>query len=69
MRSDTGTVRGEGRIVSMGRRVAFTEASLTDRAGQVYASATSNLTDTELAQHSLAGEEFHGTIWHVPTIR
>ena len=43
MRSDTGTVRGEGKVVTMGRRAAFTEARLTDRAGGLYASATSSL--------------------------
>ncbi len=42
MRSDTGTVRGEGRVVTMGRRAAFAEARLTDRAGEPYASATSS---------------------------
>lgn len=40
---DTGPVRAEARIVSMGRRVAFTEAKLTDASGRVYATATSTL--------------------------
>ncbi len=42
MRSDTGTVLGEGKVVTMGRRAAFAEARLTDRAGEPYASATSS---------------------------
>ncbi|HEY2481783.1 MAG TPA: PaaI family thioesterase [Caulobacteraceae bacterium] len=43
MSLDTGPVRAEGRVVSLGRRAAFAEASLTDRAGRLYASATSTL--------------------------
>ncbi len=43
MTKDTGPVRAEGKIVSLGRRVAFTEARLTDKAGKLYASATSSL--------------------------
>ncbi|MBT1076940.1 PaaI family thioesterase [Geobacter grbiciae] len=43
MTKDTGTVRAEGRIVTFGRRAAFTEARLTDMAGKLYASATSSL--------------------------
>ena len=39
----TGPVRAEGWVVSMGRRVAFAEARLTDAKGQLYASATSTL--------------------------
>ncbi len=41
--ADTGTVRAEGVVVSMGRRAAFAEARLTDVAGRLYASATSTL--------------------------
>ena len=40
---DTGAVRAEGRVQSLGRRVAFAEADLKDREGRVYASATSTL--------------------------
>ncbi len=40
---DTGLVRAEGRVLSFGRRVAFSEAKLTDSAGRLYASATSTL--------------------------
>ncbi len=43
MTKDTGVVRAQGRITSIGRRVAFAEASLTDAAGKVYATATSTL--------------------------
>jgi len=40
---DTGPIRAEGRVLSIGRRAAFTEATLTDAAGKVYATATSTL--------------------------
>jgi uncharacterized protein (TIGR00369 family) len=43
MTKDTGLVRAEGRVVSMGRRVAFAEATLKDRNGRLYATATSTL--------------------------
>lgn len=43
MTKETGPVRAEGKIVSIGRRAAFTEARLTDVAGKLYASATSSL--------------------------
>lgn len=43
MTADTGTVRAEGVVVSIGRRVAFAEARLTDRDGRLLASATSTL--------------------------
>ena len=36
-------MRAEGKIVSIGRRAAFTEARLIDIAGKLYASATSSL--------------------------
>jgi acyl-coenzyme A thioesterase PaaI-like protein len=36
-------VRAEGKVVSIGKRVAFAEARITDAAGQLYASATSTL--------------------------
>jgi uncharacterized protein (TIGR00369 family) len=39
----TGVVRAEGRVITMGRRVAFAEAKLTDASGKLYASATSTL--------------------------
>jgi uncharacterized protein (TIGR00369 family) len=41
--SQTGPLRAEGRVLSMGRRVAFAEAKLVDSAGRLYASATSTL--------------------------
>jgi len=43
MTDQTGLVRAEGRVVSVGRRAAFAEATLTDSAGRLYASATSTL--------------------------
>jgi uncharacterized protein (TIGR00369 family) len=43
MTKNTGRVRAEGRVVSLGRRAAFAEATLTDEAGRLYASATSTL--------------------------
>lgn len=43
MTKETGPVRAEAKIVSIGRRAAFAEARLTDLAGKLYASATSSL--------------------------
>jgi uncharacterized protein (TIGR00369 family) len=43
MTADTGLVRAEGRVVSMGRRAAFAEARLMGADGRLYASATSSL--------------------------
>jgi uncharacterized protein (TIGR00369 family) len=40
---DTGLLRAEGRVRSLGRRVGFAEASLTDSEGRLYATATSTL--------------------------
>jgi len=40
---NTGLLRAEGRVLSLGRRAAFAEAKLTDARGQFYASATSTL--------------------------
>jgi uncharacterized protein (TIGR00369 family) len=39
----TGPVRAEGRVLSFGRRAAFSEARLIDQTGRLYASATSTL--------------------------
>lgn len=39
----TGPVRAEGKVVSVGKRVAFAEARITDAEGRLYASATSTL--------------------------
>ncbi|MCO5118701.1 MAG: PaaI family thioesterase [Burkholderiaceae bacterium] len=39
----SGTVRAVGRVVSLGKRVAFAEATLHDGAGRLCASATSTL--------------------------
>jgi uncharacterized protein (TIGR00369 family) len=41
--SETGLVRAVGIVLSLGRRVAFAEAKLTDASGRLYASATSTL--------------------------
>jgi len=43
MTRDTGRLRAEGRVRSIGRRVAFAEASLLDADGRLYGSATSTL--------------------------
>jgi uncharacterized protein (TIGR00369 family) len=40
---ETGLLRAEGRVVSIGRRAAFAEATLVDAEGRLYASATSTL--------------------------
>ena len=40
---DTGRLRAEGQVVSLGRRAAFAEATLADESGRVYATATSTL--------------------------
>jgi len=39
----TGRVRAEGKIMSIGKRVAFAEGRILDESGQLYASATSTL--------------------------
>ena len=41
--SETGRVKAIGTVVSIGRRVAFAQATLTDDLGKLYASATSTL--------------------------
>ncbi len=46
---DTGLLRAEGRVVSIGRRAAFAEATLVDVEGRLYASATSTLLVIERA--------------------
>jgi uncharacterized protein (TIGR00369 family) len=43
MTARTGPVRAEGRVVSIGRRAAFAEATLKGEDGRLYASATSTL--------------------------
>lgn len=43
MTVDTGVVRAEGVVISIGRRVAFAEAKLTDASGRILATATSTL--------------------------
>jgi len=41
--SQSGPLRAEGKVITMGRRVAFAEASLVDASGRLFASATSTL--------------------------
>ena len=43
MTDKTGPVRAEGRVITIGRRAAFAEATLKDAEGKLYASATSTL--------------------------
>jgi uncharacterized protein (TIGR00369 family) len=43
LRDSSGPVRAEGRILSIGRRAAFAEATLKDADGRLCASATSTL--------------------------
>ena len=40
---ETGRVRAEGKVVTLGRRVAFAEGRLMDAGGRLYASASSTL--------------------------
>lgn len=40
---ETGPIRAEGRVLSLGRRVGFSEARLVDASGKLFASATSTL--------------------------
>lgn len=41
--AESGPVRAEGLVISMGRRAAFAEARLTDKDGRLCATATSTL--------------------------
>ncbi|GAB7129178.1 hypothetical protein JCM19000A_36860 [Silvimonas sp. JCM 19000] len=41
--ADTGLLRAEGKVISIGRRAAFAEGKITDAEGKLYASATSTL--------------------------
>ena len=43
MTAETGPVRAEGSVTTLGRRAAFAEARLTDAQGRLLASATSTL--------------------------
>lgn len=43
MSAQTGLVRAEGTVLSVGRRVAFTEAKLVDSTGKLLAAASSTL--------------------------
>lgn len=48
----SGTVRAVGRVISMGRRVAFAEATLHDGAGRLCATATSTLMILDLEKQA-----------------
>ena len=48
--TQTGPMQAEGKVVSIGKRVAFAEARLVDAQGRLYASATSTLLVYELRQ-------------------
>jgi uncharacterized protein (TIGR00369 family) len=50
MTNETGALRAEGRVLTMGRRVAFAEAKLIDATGRIYASATSTLLVIDIIQ-------------------
>lgn len=50
--ADSGRVRAEGRVLSLGRRAAFTEATLTDARGRLCATATSTLLVFDLPKRS-----------------
>jgi len=47
IREDAGELRAVGKLLSLTRRTAFTEAQLLDSEGKLYASATSTLYVTE----------------------
>lgn len=46
----SGPVRCEGKLISLGRRIAYTEGRLTDAQGQLCATATSTLLVFPLAK-------------------
>jgi len=50
----TGKVRAEGRLLSISRRAAFSEAKLTDASGKLLASATSSLILTPLGEQQVS---------------
>src|SRR5437868_1971757 len=43
MTIETGPIRAEAKVITLGKRVAFTEGRITDAEGKVYTSATSTL--------------------------
>jgi uncharacterized protein (TIGR00369 family) len=52
---DSGVVRAVGRVTSVGKRVAFAEATLHDEAGRLCATATSTLLVFDLEPRALGG--------------
>jgi hypothetical protein len=63
MTEQTGPVRAEGKIITLGRRTAFAEGRLTDAAGKLYATATSTL----LVFERYARSKIAATPWPPPT--
>lgn len=57
MDADTGPVRAIGTVVSIGKRVAHTEARLVDDRDRLYASATSTLLLSDRRQGEKVGKE------------
>ena len=55
LNEDSGEVRASGRVISVGKRVAFAEATLHDEAGQLCATATSTLLVFDLKPRPGAG--------------
>jgi uncharacterized protein (TIGR00369 family) len=55
MRTDTGPVRAEGKVLSIGRRVAFAEGRVVGADGRLYASGTSTLLVFERRASTAAG--------------
>lgn len=54
--ADSGRVRAQGRVLSLGRRAAFTEATLVDARGRLCATATSTLLVFDLPKRPGASE-------------
>ena len=48
VRFESGPVKAEGKVTSLGKRAAFAEARLTDKAGTLLSSATATFLVTEL---------------------
>jgi uncharacterized protein (TIGR00369 family) len=56
---ETGPIRADGRVVSIGRRAAFSEGRVTDTAGTLLASATSTYLVIPLGSHSPRSKRQH----------
>lgn len=55
MSRDTGTVRSEGKIINVGRRVATAEGRILDSAGRVLSTATTTCLVFEIPKGTLSG--------------